>query len=67
MNTSTTAKMLDHGMGHATLVIDNGHETYRRTGLLGIHHGMAYLTVDRGTLHEYAITLGGPNTPIRYV
>ena len=44
------------------------------TGVTSAHNvaineesGYAYLTVDKGTLHEYSITLGGAHTPIRYI
>ena len=63
MNTTTAAKAEGKTL---TVRITNDVESYYRTGIVSIDNGMAYLTMDRGTLHEYAICLGGPNTPVEY-
>jgi hypothetical protein len=67
VNTTTAAKVIASDTRSLTVIIDNGIERYRRRGVVTIDHGLAYLTVDKNTLHEYAICLGGAHTPIEYV
>jgi hypothetical protein len=65
VNTTTPAKVDGKSI---TLEITNDVETYRRSGIVSVEaSGYAYLTVDKGTFHEYAICLGGAHTPIRYI